>query len=89
MTLEHVVDVRHARHRPSMNQKGPTLPDPRSARVRGGGREGGHAPLPLVLWARKRDRLGSAALRARGVHEALDRVHHAGCVAGDRCDLPG
>jgi hypothetical protein len=46
MTLEHVVDVRLARHPRSMDQIGPALPDRRPA-PRGGRPGGGPDPLPL------------------------------------------
>lgn len=42
MTLEHIVDVRHARHLRSMTPPGPALPDRR--RHTTGGRPGGGSP---------------------------------------------
>ena len=46
IALEHVVDVRHAGHRSSMNAKGGLCP-PAYPTCSGGGREGG-LTLPLI-----------------------------------------
>ena len=48
MTLEHVVDVRHARHRPIVNAEGGLCPPGRPA-LDGGGREGGLPPPANAL----------------------------------------
>jgi len=47
MTLEHVIDVRHARHPRMVNAKGGLCPPARPARD-GGRPGGGPAPLPLT-----------------------------------------
>jgi hypothetical protein len=83
MALEHVVDVRHARHQRSMNAKRGLRPPGHPTRP-GGGREGGPAPLPLTknLEIRLREVMVDGGFTTTETNTALedltDEVHITG-----------